>query len=206
MTDKIITNTSDEAAHKVDNINGWVSRDGLFFGVDERAARYAGCTHVECGDCQKPTRKGYLYCPDCMEIRRKKKYAAFDVVEWDGTTPLSIYMDDVYFFSEDEIEDYCEEHSVQSEELMLVLCEPNKAEPIDAETVYCDDLPPEGEIPANLQEAFDELNAKIRAMDVTLSWWPTKKAVEIEGTSKRPPNPPQTPCAGTATGAWSNTN
>ena len=57
--EKTILFTSDEAAKYTDGISGWVSRDGFFWGKDERAARYHGCTHVLCEDCGNPARSGF---------------------------------------------------------------------------------------------------------------------------------------------------
>ena len=55
---EMILNTSDEAAHFVTGLSGWVSRHGHFYGNDERLARYDGCTHTVC-ECGKPCEKGW---------------------------------------------------------------------------------------------------------------------------------------------------
>lgn len=69
-TEKVVMSDSTEAAQLV-TITGWVSRTGIFYGNDERIARYAGCTHRPCEteDCGKPTEKTYIYCDDCRHKR-----------------------------------------------------------------------------------------------------------------------------------------
>lgn len=56
MSETMILPSSDEAAQQV-TVTGWRSREGLFYGNDERIARWAGATHVECSECGKPTPK-----------------------------------------------------------------------------------------------------------------------------------------------------
>jgi hypothetical protein len=82
--EKVILITDDVAAEYRTDISGWVSRDGIFFGKDERTARWAGCTHVLCGDCGKPTIKGHIYCSDCNYKRIVEKYKALPQSTWDG--------------------------------------------------------------------------------------------------------------------------
>ena len=74
---KVILSTSDEAARHVENISGWVSRHGRFYGRDERAARWDGCTHVRCADCETIIPKsGLIVCGTCAEKRDVGRYEA----------------------------------------------------------------------------------------------------------------------------------
>jgi len=43
---EIIKYDSPDSAKYVKNIEGWVSKNGKFFGKDEHIARWDGCTHV----------------------------------------------------------------------------------------------------------------------------------------------------------------
>jgi hypothetical protein len=56
-------------------------------------------------------------------------------MEWGAAQPVA------YFFNESEIEDYMEEHGLKSEDLQLVICEPQYACPLDGNDIFCDSLP-----------------------------------------------------------------
>ena len=45
----------DPRAATLVTVTGWRSMDGRFYGDNEHAARWAGCTHVKCLACGKPT-------------------------------------------------------------------------------------------------------------------------------------------------------
>jgi len=70
---KIIMFDSNEAANFQTGLSGWVSRQGHYWGNDERAARYDGCTHTHCEDCREPVDRGRLICLPCHEIRQIKR-------------------------------------------------------------------------------------------------------------------------------------
>lgn len=74
MSDKQVLETSDEAATFVTGIEGWVDGNGRFWGKDERAARWNGCTHIICPGCKKETSKNYIYCPECREKSAAAQY------------------------------------------------------------------------------------------------------------------------------------
>jgi hypothetical protein len=98
--------------------------------------------------------------------------------EWDEVTPIVIFDSDTYFFDIDDLRDYCEEHGVTPSQLQLVLCKPNYPSEIDGENHFCDDLPPDGELPDELQQAFEALNSVIRK-SAPLSWSQGDTAVTI---------------------------
>jgi len=79
-TKEMVMFNSDQAAQFRTNLSGWVSRNGRYFGNDERAARYDGCTHTICEDCGNPVDRGYLICQECREKRDKSKYDAMPKV------------------------------------------------------------------------------------------------------------------------------
>ena len=178
--EKVILNTSDEAAHFVTDISGWVSRSGIFYGKDERAARYAGSTHHLC-ECGKPTEKPWIKCPDCRRKADDKRFRALPRQEWDEKTPITLFDGDEYFFDRDQLEEWCEEHETTPGELQLVICEPNYAREIDSD-FYCDDLPDD----QSLEDVAPELAAKIAEVNQyifdskpILSWGPGKIAALV---------------------------
>ena len=162
--------TSDEAAKFVTNISGWVDRHGHFYGKDENAARYAGCTHIVCQDCGKPTRKGYLICSDCREKKAIERYKRREKKEWDGKTMLYSDATNDYFQDKDAVEEYIDENGCTLESLRLFLCEQVQLRTIE-EDYWCDDLPDDGELPQEVLSALKELNDAI--MDAEpVSWEP----------------------------------
>ena len=176
---QIILSTSDEAATYRTDIRGWVSRTGRYFGEDERLARYDGCTHRPCEDCGAPTSKSYIRCDACRHKTDVARWESLPLVEWDGETPLCEFDGDRYFFDEDEVYDYAEDEDLHVSELRLVVCAPNYAQEVDAD-YWCDDLPEDGELPAWLEEAVEQLNKVILAhRDEPLSWFPGKQRVVL---------------------------
>lgn len=171
----IVLDTSEEAAKFVENISGWVSRDGLFYGKNEKAARYEGCTHCACDDCGKPVEKMYAVCSDCREKRNIERYSRRERADWDETTPIYSTTVDRYFYSVDEVDDYAYDTETTKEDLRLVLCEPVFLQRIDDDR-WVDDLPEDGDLPDEVKSALDNLNVALLAAG-PVSWTPGKKAV-----------------------------
>ncbi len=178
MEEKIILNTSDEAATYRTGLEGWVTRNGRFWGEDERMARWDGCTHVLC-ECGKPVEKSWTKCPECRRASAVKRFEAMPKKVWDGESPLCLFDDDCFFWSQDDLTDYCEESGHDPKDLKLVICKPIFARQIDPYDHYHDDIPEEGDLPGELVEAFDRLNEKIRECREPLSWEPGSYAAEI---------------------------
>ncbi|OWF73668.1 hypothetical protein B4902_06615 [Yersinia frederiksenii] len=177
IKDKVILMDSTEAA-SIKTVTGWTSSDGRFFGNNEDLARYAGSTHRKChNNPEHPIYPVNSYCDICHAENRKEKFHAFPRKQWEGE-PLTIDCDDRFFFDADDLRDYCTEHLVLPHELELVICEPNYPSEIDGNDFFCDSLPDDGELPSELQEAFDALNAAIRKSG-PLSWSAGKYAVII---------------------------
>jgi hypothetical protein len=178
VDDKIILNTSDGAAKFVNNVSGWVDCHGRFFGIDERAARWSGATHIECSDCATPIKKqGWTICVDCQEKKSKEKYMALERKPWDGETPL--YMDgtDIYFFSRDDLDDYIEENECAINDLNLILCKPVEMPQLD-DDYFIESLHEDAEIPSELAEAILTLNKVVESL-LTQTWCPDKYAAEV---------------------------
>lgn len=176
MSDEMVLNTSDKAARRI-TVEGWVSRDGRFYGEDERIARYAGCTHVECGECRAPARKGRIYCPECEGRRAQARYDTLPRAEWDGSSLIYSEVADEYFSDVDYLLDHCEEHGVRPSELRLVHCEPEYIRPIDPWDHCADELPEDGDPPDWFCDMVGKVNAEIERRKEVLSWVPGKVAV-----------------------------
>lgn len=175
---KQILNTDNESARFVTGIEGWVDRNGRFFGNDKRAARWAGCTHIICPDCGRPTPKNYLRCADCRKKKAVLQYNQKEHKKWDGEIPIYSDMFDKYFFDEDALHDFMEECECEIEELRLIICEPIYLKEI-REDYFCDALADDGELSEAVIDALDNLNAVIRDED-PVSWFPGKYAADIE--------------------------
>ena len=172
---------SDEAA-KIITVTGWVSSTGRFFGDDERLARYDGSTHTKC-ECGSVIERCRIMCNDCFDKKQAKKYNELKTEAWDGKTPLYSNSTDRYFWNEEDLFDFCEEADANVDSLDLVICEPVYPHELCASEIYADDLPEDTACDPELEEAFEELNKKIREQiekKKVLSWQPSKIAAIIE--------------------------
>ena len=181
MSEQIIAYDSPEAA-SIKTVTGWVSRTGHFFGNDEHMARYDGCTHRPCSKC------GALisvrnYCRDCADKAQVEKYAAMPRADWNGTDMLYSDTHGVWIQDSDDIANLCDEHECTPKELQLIIGVPCYASEIDATEHYIDDLPEEGDLPPEIEEAFAKLNGVIRASKSILSWQLGKFAASENSTS-----------------------
>lgn len=168
---EIVMYDSPEAA-SIQTLTGWVDRHGRFWGDDEHMARWSGSTHQKCErNPEHPIRENRGYCEACHDELQQALYMAMERQPWDGETILHLHNTDVYFQDLKSIRDHCLERHVLPEELQLVVCNPVYPEEIDGCDHFCDDLPEDGELPSELQEAFDRLNEVIRKSP-PLSWFP----------------------------------
>jgi len=161
--ERVIKYDTPEAAMFRTNISGWISSDGRFFGKDEHLARYAGCTHKKCENCDNYTKKGWIYCEDCRRKRSHKRYNELPFKEWDGS-PLCTWDGDEYFFHEDDLICWLFDHELNGSDVQLVYAEPIKYKELEYETITGDaheDWEPEKE----LVEAVNKLNEVIRKLE-----------------------------------------
>jgi hypothetical protein len=175
---KIILDTSDEAA-KLVTVTGWVSSDGRFWGKDERAARYAGCTHSTC-ECGKLMERAYTKCEDCRHKADIERYNKLPFKEWDGDESVYSHACDKYFFNEEDLVEYCEENEIEPQELRLVICEQNNYNEVESD--YWADIMPDdgdGDLPKELQKALDNLNSVIHTLP-PCSYYPGKIRTEYK--------------------------
>ena len=98
-------------------------------------------------------------------------------IKWDGETPVYSESNDEYFFDEDALDDFIEEHECSVESLCLIVCEPNRFRELDC-SFFDDELPDDGELPDELEDAIDALNAVIETLPPA-SWSPGKYAVDL---------------------------
>lgn len=180
MTD-IIMIDSPEAAKKA-TVEGWVSRNGRFCGNNEYSARWDGCTHVYCAECNKPIPKhGLTLCNDCGIKKCIERYNSMPRKPWDENACLYSETLDEFFDSPASAQEAleCQDEDFSFADLRLVICEPVYASPIYYDQ-YNDELPEDGDLPAWLEQAIDEFNAKLEGQE-PLSWWPGKFALDLEG-------------------------
>lgn len=101
-----------------------------------------------------------------------EKYLKMPFKEWDGITPLVLFEDDRYFFSEDDITDYSIDHNIKLADMELVICDPQYAWEIDSD-YYADILPEDMSLDdcySELAEAIEEVNKLIRKREKPISW------------------------------------
>lgn len=161
-TEEIIFADSDKAATFSTELNGWVDRHGIFFGTNEYDARLSGATHVRCIGCGKPMLFGnYPKCDNCYSMERKKEYNKLKKKVWeDKSIPLTMYDGEVFFYSTEELREYCDLHKTSPDKLLLVLCEPIVFPGI-CRDVWDDYYSNELNLPTELEVALEEFNNKV---------------------------------------------
>lgn len=167
MDEREIILPSDDRAAQIKTVTGWVSRQGRFWGNDERTARYDGSTHSLC-EKHGPYEQS-SYCHACHEDRQKEKYTKLKKTEWNGDFPIATYNSDEWFWDIDQLRDHVEyiadafespQHAIDA--LMFVDAVAVFAHELDCNEIY-DDRPEESDLPVEIEEAFEELNRKIKA-------------------------------------------
>lgn len=157
---------SPDAAQRV-TVTGWVSRNGRFYGEDERLARYDGCTHRACEKCGQPSEKSWLVCKPCRDKQDLERFNAMPEREWDGKAMLYSDVEDRFYPSPEDIEG-------DKSELRLLLCKPQFAS-ISLDH-FCDILPEDGDC-AELEAAIETFNETVK--DVVISWMPTEVRLKL---------------------------
>jgi hypothetical protein len=176
--EQVVNFDSPEAA-KLTTVTGWMSREGRFYGNDERAARWGGCTHTACTNCGKFTPKHCLLCDDCKRAKEDAKWAARPRKEWDGKAMIFSETTDEYHNSPEDAEDCLEwNDGMTMEDLRLVICEPNYAGELTDE-IFCDELDEDGNTPPELDAAIEVFNKAIKNIP-PLSWSPGEFALQLE--------------------------
>ena len=172
---KIILNTDPESATFVDNISGWVSHNGLFYGNNkdsERIARYEGCTHVVCECCGEPAKKPYTTCESCRKKLQIERFKKLPAGTWDGVAMLYSETTDKYFDHPDDVKEYAKEHNMSMSEMCVLICKPIEYRMID-EDYWADCLTDDGELPEIILKAMDKFNKLLSNID-PVAWEPGK--------------------------------
>ena len=160
---EIITQDSDLAA-KFINVKGWISRLGRFFGNDEKAARYDGCTHLNCSICGDPYLKnGRSVCDKCHKENEVQKYLKLPVIQWDGDSIVYSISEDCYFNCLDDVEIFLQDNpEISTNDLLLVKCKQKPFQTISLENYaeeYFEDLDLGiDDLPNEIVDAIEDLN------------------------------------------------
>lgn len=176
---KKIMYDSPEAAKKK-TITGWVSSDGHYYGDNEHLARWSGSTHAVC-KCGNIFKKGWTVCTDCRNANEVKKYNALQFKEWKGE-PLFSNGCHEYFFDEESIIDWCDNHDLSPKDLDFIICDPCYAHEVD-EDYWADILPEDcylSECAPDILVALNALNKIIREKNNVLSWFPGKHRTTLD--------------------------
>lgn len=119
-----ILSTDDRAATYVTNLKGWVCRNGMFFGEDERSARYNGATHIKCNikGCDELIKKYDLACDKCASENYINQFKKLQIVDYKNEDCEVIFSDllEEYFVDiphlYERISEYCIEHNIDKDE------------------------------------------------------------------------------------------
>jgi len=182
--DKIILDTDPSIIEWKTNIEGWVGKDGRFYGKEKDFAIYCNCTHKKCN-------KGHIYgkswtnCPTCRDESLPEKYLQMPFKEWDGKTMLYQYdSTDKYFQDEEDVRNYIEElieDGGSEKDLRLVICEPQYLNEV-YEDYFIDVLPEDWDlkdVSKDVYQKLQELNSTIRKCRPA-SWLGGKYRTEIK--------------------------
>lgn len=146
---------------------------------DEHMARWDSCTHKTC-ECGNEMEKMYTKCKYCRDKDTIAKYEALPKKEWDHKTPLCTYDNDVFFSDLEEIHDYCHDHELSIDDLMLVWCKPDDGPVVDID-IFQDHVPSDSGEPngwGEIEQAINALNKCIEK-NAPYSWWPSNIAATI---------------------------
>ena len=172
-----------EDAAKLVNVSGWACvRCGKFY-ANKMAARCCCHTDAPCETEGCPNRKARyrIRCDSCEHKKKIERWNGLEQVEAadapSSENPLALLDDDTYFFDEDSLIDWCDEHEVKPSEAFLVLCKPHNPPEFEMAEFVRDYMPGEGDddLPGDGgKEAEKAVNEYIRA-HAPWSWYPDYK-------------------------------
>lgn len=138
-------------------------------------------THDDCQKCNIEFEKEWTYskyCNSCQSEIEQESYNQLELVEWDGKTPLANLDGDIYFFDEDDILSYCEDHDCQPSDLRLVLCKKTHFSEVDVYEQQIENVHENWEPDAELVKLTDALNEYLRTAS-TNTWIGDNKRVDV---------------------------
>jgi len=171
------------SARAVTGVTGWIDRVGMFHGHGLEAklrAQQAGATHVLCTGCKLPVRKPVVKCMACRTTEATEKFFARARRMWTGDEPVFSETAEEYFNSDEELDDYCGEHSTTREALRLRLCTEVPYPQLDEEHFYLGTEDLDLELPKDLYDALNTLNI-IAARSHSGVWLPSKYRMTLYG-------------------------
>jgi hypothetical protein len=174
--EKIIEYASLEAAIFRDDVKGWVSRDGLFFGEGKEAehlARNQGCTHVKCKECGELHPAHYTRCKKCRDKSELERFLSLPEIAWNGSDLLYSIALDKFFDSVEDVDDYIEPGKSYSD-IRLVACEPVYMPELDDD--FFSGIGNGDQFPEKINEAIDQFNSAVKGIRIT--WRPGKKRIK----------------------------
>lgn len=165
------------------DIEGWVSRDGHYFGKTEYAeqqARRRVATHKKC-ECGKVIEVGYLRCNSCQHTKSVEVYNEYEPVEYDGGF---VYDDNIdqYFSELDELLCHYEDNDMNLSDARPLLCSNDYNFPEVNLDEWFDEYGTEDEsfsdFHPDIAKKVDELN-DILSKTKSKLWFSTKKRIDI---------------------------
>lgn len=156
--------------------------EGPFHILDsEHLARWDACDMMRCSKCGNEYRKN-SWCEKCHWSRRKERFENFPSESWNGEGAVALFDDDRFFFSWDEVEEYCEEEDCQLKDLMLVHCRRVEFPYLELDELWCDYLPNDSEpaeyIPQEVLEWEEKINRFLDSYQANL-WEPIDLKVDV---------------------------
>jgi hypothetical protein len=168
-------------------IPAWFTPDGYSFTNREQAL-YHVITHCKCKRCGTIIEKQRQYCSKCREVLDFNKYLTFPKKTWTYDTPIYSNVLDIYC-TNDDIEYIADENGYPLNDQFLRIFQFIHTQPIYLHTLnpyeIYEDLIPEGEdLYLFIEEAFDQLNEKIKESHnySPIAWEPDDIAVVLYET------------------------
>jgi len=148
-----------EEAAEQRTVTGWACKTcSLFYGDKEDLARWCCAKDMPC-PCGKRCSKGRTCCDECRQKHDDERYQKLSEADWDGESPLVLFMDDRYFFDIEDIIQYMDDHDIpDASHLQFELCERAKPRHFDAEEFCSDDMYEDQEL-----DGAEEINATVNA-------------------------------------------
>lgn len=89
------------------------------------------------------------------------------IQQWNNETPLYHFDSGVFYYCQDQINEYCEEHLIPLSDLKLILCEPNNMEEVEID-YWSDSFVDWPELPSEIQ-VISIVEENIEIMQCSLS-------------------------------------
>ena len=149
------------------------ARDSNWTASDaEEAARVCCSENSICHICkERRTRYPHRACEVCSAIRHRERWEACEVRPLEF--PLALQDDDRWFHDEDELTEYCEEHELKAEQLLLRIGERTTPRILESD-FWCDDISEDHDPCDNdeFRSLADKMNAWAKEHIITYNMGP----------------------------------